>query len=152
MDEIFDRIKAIKIRKKDLFLPLVLTEILGILVLIWFLRVPLSQKYFSDSPSNYSVDSMDSNKQYLFKQADLITGKSEPFAKFQILLSPDGGKYPLSADAVGNITFQIPHEIAPGEYRLLIVKKESGIFKLVKNLKIRIESNNKIAQFVNSLF
>lgn len=152
MDEIFDRIKAIKIKRKDLYLPLILSEILGIIVLVWFLRVPLSQKYLLESPSNYLVQAMDENTQYLLRQGDFISGNAPAHSKLQILFMPDGLKYTLSADPSGNFSFQIPPETRTGEYRLLIVKEGLGNLKPFKNLRIRVESNNKISRSVNSLF
>lgn len=149
MDEISDRIKATKIKKKDLFFLLIVTEIVGILSLFWFLRIPLSQKYLADSPRSYSIDSMDQSKQYLFKQGDFITGTAGSSDKLQILLIPNGSKYSLSTNPEGNFAFQIPTQTKPQEYRLLILKNSSGSLESVKNLRIRVASSNKLTELLS---
>lgn len=143
MDEILDRLKSIKIKRKDLFLPLVLTEILGILVLLWYLRVPLAQKYLIVPPKSYSVDEMEEGKQYLLRQGDFIWGKSSPESKLQLLFYPGGQKYTLPTDDQGNFQFQIPQETAPLEYRLIIINNLTAI----KDFKVRIISNNKLNHY-----
>lgn len=151
MDEIFDRTKAIRIKRKDLFPLLVLTEILGILVLIWFLRVPLTQKYLTYSPQSYSVDTMDTGKQYLIRQGDFITGKTLPRSTLQILIYPNGPKHALLSDSEGNFQFQIPDQIKTQEYRLVIINDNIDRLAAIKDLKVRIVSNNKLDQFFGSL-
>src|SRR3989344_6880635 len=81
MDELFDRIKLIKIKRRTLAIFLILTELLGILVLVWFLRVPLSQKFLTNPPKAYSVDSFDSQKTYAINQADFLRGSADPKSK-----------------------------------------------------------------------
>lgn len=151
MDEIFDRIKKLKIRKKRLFVPLILTEILGILVLVWFLQVPLTQKYLTFPPSSYSVDSMDRDTQYLIRRGDFITGKTEPGSTLQLLLYPNGPKYALLTDGEGNFSFQIPQTAQLSEYRLIIINDEDEVNELIKikDIRIRITSNNKIDRLLN---
>lgn len=140
MDEIFDRLKAIKIKRKDLFLPLVLTEILGILVLVWYLRGPLIQKYLVIPPTSYSIDEMEKGTQYLLRQGDFIGGKSSPESKLQLLFYPGGQKYALATDDSGNFQFKIPRETPPGEYRLIIIDNLTA----VKDLRIRIISSSRL--------
>ncbi|MBI2593223.1 hypothetical protein HYW44_01095 [Candidatus Daviesbacteria bacterium] len=118
MDEIFDRIKNIKITRKDLFLPLVLTEILGILVLIWFLRVPLSQKFLASAPKAYSVVSLNPQKRYLISQNDFLTGKAIPDTQIKIQISPGNFRSTAYSDSTGNWSWQIPLHLSTGVYRI----------------------------------
>lgn len=142
MDELFDRIKAIKIKRKKLFLPLILTEVLGILVLLWFLRLPLTQKYLTFAPISYQVETMDPDKQYLLRQGDFITGKTSPNSTLALLLYP-GSKHALLTDSRGNFSFQIPGQTPPAEYRLIIINDRNRL-ETFKDLRIRVSSNNKL--------
>lgn len=135
-------------KRKDLFLPLVLTEILGILALVWYLRLPLTQKYLTFTPQSYSVDAMDPGKQYLIKQGDFINGNTKPGSTLTLLLYPDGSKYALLTDSEGNFKFQIPQETNTKEYRLIIVNDDIDKLQAFKDLKIRVTSNNKLDQLL----
>lgn len=143
MDEIFDRLKSVKLRKKHLIFPLIFAEILGILVLVWFLRVPLYQKYLKAEPKNYSVDSLNPDKQYLLKQGDFITGKSD-LRLLQVWLAPNGSKHGLIPNDRDEFVFQIPPDTKPGSYQFIIAGDNFGKIEVVKTLKIRVESNNKL--------
>lgn len=151
MDEIFDRIKSTKIQRKTLARWLITAEILGILVFVWFLRIPLSQKFLESSPNNYSINSMDSNKQYLFRQGDFLSGQVTPNSTLQIWFAPDGSKNGVLADSEGNFSFQIPPNARTESYQLIIANDNSSETEIIKDLKIRIQSNNKIYQFLKSL-
>lgn len=144
MDEIFDRIKALKIKRKVLIISLILTELSGIIVLIWFLKIPLTLKYLTYTPENYSIDSLESEKQYLFKQGDLISGRTEPNSQIQVRLTPTGFNQTYVSDWQGNFIFRIPENIKRGEYGLHISDSS-------QSYKIRIVSNNRITQILDRL-
>lgn len=137
-------------KRKDLFLPLILTEILGILVLVWYLRIPLIQKYLIIPPANYSIDGMEGGKQYLLRQGDFITGKTQPESTLQLLFYPDGPKYALRADPEGNFKFQTPQDTKTQEYRLIIINDDLDNLTAIKDLRIRVRSNNKLNELADS--
>lgn len=150
MDEIFDRLKTIKFKRKNLFIPLILSEILGILVLVWYLKTPLIQKYLLEAPNSYSVEEMEAGKQYLLRQGDFIKGKTKPQTTLQIILYPDRSKYSTISDSEGNFNFQIPPEIGLKEYRLMIISDDIRP-TTIKDLRIRVVSNNILGQLTGSL-
>lgn len=153
MDEIFDRIKAIKIRKKDLFLPLVLTEILGILVLIWFLRVPLSQKFLASAPKAYSVVSLSPQKRYLISQNDFLTGKAIPDTQIKIQVSPGNFRSTAYSDSSGNWSWQIPLDLPTGIYRFSYwnIDKSQKVVTF-QSYRLRIQSNIFFFNFLSSFW
>ena len=148
MDEIIDRVKSVKIRRKNLIFPLIFAEIIGILTLIWFLRIPLAQKYLTSPPDNYSVNSMDPGIQYLLRQGDFINGRTKPNSTLQIRLAGDGAKNGVISDTEGNFTFQIPLNTNPGPYQLIIAGDNSDETTVIRILKIRVQSNNILSQFL----
>lgn len=143
MDEIFNRIKSIKIKRKTLVVSLILTELLGISVLVWFLRIPLTLKYLTIPPKVYSAERMVSDKRYVVKPGDIIVGENE---------SKDNQYYSLLRQGTTNIlnerisddagwSFIIPQDIKSGKYALYILKtdkeKKSISTKLIRlNIKI----------------
>ncbi len=138
-------------KRKKLIFPLIITEIIGILVLIWFLRIPLYQKYLAVQPNNYAIDSLDPDRQYLMKQGDFISGTTTAGTTLQIWLAPDGLKHGITPDYEGNFSFQIPTETIPDSYQLIIASDRNGEIGAIKVLKVRIESNGKFNQALNSL-
>lgn len=151
MDEIFDRIKSVKITRKDLFLPLILTEILGILVLVWFLRAPLSQKFLASDSKAYSVVSLNPQKRYLISQNDFLSGKSIPNTEIKIHLSPGNFKTALISDSSGNWLWQIPEDLPTGIYRVSYVnldKRQKAV--TVQSYRFRIRSNIALLNLLSS--
>lgn len=151
MDEIFDRLKSVKIKKKQLIFPLIFSEILGILVLIWFLRVPLTQKYLSYPPKNYSVNSMNPDIQYLILQGDFISGKTVPNSALQIWLAQSGPKAKVLTDSTGNFSFQIPQDTKPASYQLIIARDNLDKTLKIKAFEIKVQSNNIFYKLSKSL-
>lgn len=152
MDELFDRLKAIKIKRKYLIISLISTEILGILVLIWFLRIPLSQKFFITSPKAYSVVSLNPQKRYLASPGDFLSGRAIPNTKVKVLITPGNIKSSFTSNSKGEWNYQIPANFNPGIYQFTFGNFDKNN-KLVtfQSYKFRIQSSNSIDRFTNSI-
>jgi len=142
MDEIFDRIKATKVNRKYLIISLVSTEILGILILIWFLRTPLSQKFLVANPKSYNVVSLDSKKRYLLSQGDYLTGTAIPNTKVKVLVTPSFKKDQISSSSKGEWWYQISPDIKKGSHTITFGNFDNKN-KLVtfQSYKFRVQSN-----------
>lgn len=150
MDEIFNRIKSIKIKRKTLVVSLILTELLGISVLVWFLKIPLTLKYLTIPPKKYSLEYLETDKQYLFNQGDFITGRTLPGSKVFILLTPNGFKQTIIADNEGNFTFQLPPDTPPQKYQLDIINDNVKLVP-IKSFTVRLETSNKLKSWTGVL-
>lgn len=156
MDEIFDRIKSLKIPRKYLITGLILTEILGILVLVWFLRVPLSQKYLVTPPKAYSILQMDNSQRYVIAQGDYLTGNTTPNTKIVTLLRRGGDrgsqiKLRQISDNNGNWFYQIPYDLAEDKFQFAIGTFDNrNNLNSVKVVKLKVVANNLLSK--NSLY
>ena len=144
MDEIFDHIKNAKLKHKYLAGTLVITEIIGIAVLVWYLRTPLTQMFLASPPKAYSIESYNPQKRYLVKQGDFLQGKKAlPNSKIAIFLIPGDKKTVLKANNKGEFLYQLPSDTKPGKFRITFAN-----FDALKNLawaksyKITVDSNN----------
>lgn len=157
MDEIWDRIKSnfknSKIKHKHLVLALASTEILGILVFLWILRIPLSQKFFTTEPKAYSVVSLNPKKRYLISQGDQLTGKAIPGTNVKVLITPGSLKAQIQADSKGNWWYQIPPNLEKKVHTITFGNFDKKN-KLVtfQSYKFRVQSNNPIFRFTDSIF
>lgn len=132
-----------------LVISLIFTEIVGILFLIWILRVPLAQKFLLLPPQNFEISKMDTSKQYLLHQGDFLTGQTEPNSQIQMLLSPLPVQAIVTSNPGGNFQFQIPQETPPQEYLLTITDNNGN--NILKTLRVRIAPNSRVNQFFNSV-
>lgn len=145
MDEIFDRIKNTKIPRKYLIAGLISAEILGILVLIWFLRVPLTQKFLLASPKAYSVEEMNPQKRYVVKQGDFLVGKNEANSAVKVFIGPEKIISKIASSENGKWSYQIPLDLATTSHSLSIAKfNKENMLTGLKNYKIRVTPNNFI--------
>lgn len=136
--------KSKKINRKKLVIILILSELLGIFSLVWYLRTPLYLKYLTLPPKKYYIEDMDLSKQYLMLNGDFITGESSPSESLELSVSPGEQKYYLLTNPQGVFEFQIPQEIAANEYLFTISAKNQNGIDETKNLKVRIETNSRI--------
>lgn len=129
-----------KKNKKKLFFTLICAELLGILVLVWFLRAPLYEKFIAQPPKAYDSGKMLSTKQYLVSQNDQIVGKAEPDTKIKFYLSPLKQITTSRTDSQGVWIYQIPRNLPAGKYQLYVAF--FGTFKevLIKNFHFRVVS------------
>lgn len=142
MDEIFDYIKSTKISKKTLAQALIFTELLGILTLIWFLKVPLYQKFLIKSPKSYSLLQMNNQTRYLVSQGDYIAGQANPGIKIVLLIRDIEGiknTARIFPNELGIWNFQLPRNLDLGTKTLTTaeVKSDNDISN-IKNYRIRI--------------
>lgn len=153
MDEIFDRLKAIKINQKYLAWSLIFTEILGIITLVWYLKTPLSEKFLELSPQAYSIVSMNPDKRYLASQGDFLAGKAIPNTLVKVLITPGNSIFELRSDSKGDWRFQIPENIKKEIFRFTFGNFDAKN-KLVtfRSYKVRIQSNNSWIQNSDRLF
>jgi len=149
MDELFDRLKSIKIKRRILVISLILTEILGIFVLVWYLRVPLSQKFLVVPPNSYSVASFESQKQYLLTQGDYLTGQTTPSSTVKVLINPSNIQSSILADSDGNWSYQIPEDLPLNTYTVTVVSVDISSQIQSQSYKFRVQSNLKLNKLLN---
>jgi hypothetical protein len=129
-----------KKNKKKLFFTLICAELLGILVLVWFLRAPLYEKFLAQPPKAYDSGKMLSTKQYLVSQNDQIAGKAEPNSKIKFYLSPLKQITVSRTDSQGTWIYQIPRNLPAGKYQLYVAFFGSSKEILIKNFHFRVVS------------
>lgn len=147
MDEIFDRIKNTKIKHKLLATSLVIAELIGVFVLIWYLRQPLFERFLVTPPKSYTFESFDPQKRYLISRGDLLRGKKAlPNSNILAIITPGKQKITAKADKNGEFTIQLPSDAQLGRYRITLANYDA-----LKNLawarsyKLTIKSNSAIA-------
>lgn len=156
MDEIFDRIKSnlrnTKIRHKHLVASLIATEILGIFVFLWILRVPIAQKFFTAPQKAYSVVSLHPQKRYLVSQGDLLTGKAIPNTTVKVLITPGFLKTSVTADSKGDFWYKVPENLQKSIHRITFGNFDKKN-KLVtfQTYKFRVQSNISLFNFTDSV-
>lgn len=144
----FRGLDSFKIKRFHLVASLIIIELVGILTLAWYLRVPLYQKYLTVSTRTYSLSALSTNQKYLFTQGDFIVGKTAPSNQVVALIRNEGDlskklkfRIPVSQD--GTWDFRIPSDTEPGSYRVTI-----GIFASnnssisIDTYKVRLLSGN----------
>lgn len=153
MAEVFNRFNKIKSNKKLLTILLVIVEFIGILVLIWYLRTPLIQKFLIQLPKRYDISTFDSQKTYVLSQADFLHGKSA-FTSQGVIIR-QGKKHIFSEKLVtgedGTWNFRIPQDIKPGRYILTLGYIDSKNDIKISNYKLNIKSNVKNIPILSSL-
>ncbi len=152
MDEIFDRIKATKIKRKYLIGGLIAAELLGIFVFVWFLRAPLAQKFFTEPPEAYSVISLSPQKRYLLSQGDLLTGRAIPNTTVKVLITPEFTKSSVTANSKGDWWYQVPPNLQTNIHRITFGNfDKSNKLVTFQTYKFRVQSNISIFNFSNSV-
>lgn len=150
MDELFDRIKAIKIKRKYLVISLIASELLGILTLIWFLRAPLSQKFLTPTPKAYSVVSLNPQKRYVISQGDFLRGQASPNTSVKILITPGDIKDSILSDSKGDWKYQIPLDLSIGSYTFSIGNfDESNKLINLQSYRLRVRTNTSLSNLLN---
>jgi hypothetical protein len=152
---IFARIKSVKIKRRTLVVSLIIAEIVGILVLVWFLRNPLAEKLLAVPPKAYSVDSFDLNKSYVVNQGDFIKGTVAPRSKIVAIIR-QGKKQLFSNKPVttkeGNWSFQIPENLEPGRYILTLGYEAPDEEIFAENYKINVKTRYQKIPFLKDIF
>lgn len=145
---LIEELAGIKIRKKLLVVFLIITEIIGILVLVWYLRIPLTQKYILFSPKTYSALKMSPKLRYKLKINDHLVGTASANTKFKFFLSPGKIIHKGQVDDNGTWSYSIPDNIKTGKYSLVAAFfNKKGKPSMIKTYKLRVESNNVLINF-----
>lgn len=137
-----------KKNKKKLFFTLICAELLGILVLVWFLRAPLYEKFLAQPPKAYDSSKMQTNKQYLVSQNDQIVGKAEPDTKIKFYLSPLKQITTSRTDSQGVWNYQIPRNLPAGKYQLYVAFFGTSKEVLIKNFHFRVVSRGTLEKTI----
>lgn len=153
MDEIFDRIKGIKIKHKFLVLSLAFTEIIGIFVLIWYLRVSIVERFFTEPPKAFAIESFDPKKRYLIQQGDLLRGKKAlPNSKILVIITPGKQTVTAQANKNGEFTVKLPKDAKLGRHRVTFANYDAlKNLAWIRSYKLTVNSNstfsnNKLVQ------
>lgn len=132
-----------KITKAKLAKILILAEVLSILVMIWYLRIPLYQKYLAVKPTAYPIGAFDPNTRYLMSENDFLIGQTEPGSKVKLIFTAGKNKRTVRASSQGNWVAQLPKSLGHKPYRLTLAYFDTKD-KLTKvdSFKVLVQSEN----------
>lgn len=123
--DFFERLPNFELRKPQLYLILIGVEVLGILVLVWYLRTPLSQKYLTVSSRTYNVSDLNQTARYLLTEGDFLVGKTTVSNKLVLLVRDESdqsfkvkARVPIQDN--GAWFYKIPSDFKAGKYRLTV--------------------------------
>ncbi len=132
-----------KITKSKLAKILIISEIISILAMIWYLRVPLYQKYLAVKPSAYQVSAFDPNTRYLLSENDFLIGQTEPGYKVKLIFTAGRNKRTVKASSQGNWVAQLPKSLDHKPYRLTLAYFDSqDKLTNVESFKVLVQSEN----------
>jgi hypothetical protein len=152
MQLVFDKKPLKKRNKKKLFFTLITAELLGILILVWFLRTPLYEKYLTAPQKAYDTSKMTESKQYLVAQNDQLVGKGKPESKIKFYLSPLKKITSSRTDGSGGWVYQVPKDLPAGRYRLYVAEFDDlSKTVLIKNYRIRVASRGFFEGIIKKL-
>lgn len=97
---------------------LIITELIGIAAMIWYLRVPLYQKFLAVKPKAYSLQAFSPDTRYLMSENDFLFGSTTPGYKVKLILTAGGQKRTVKASDQGNWVAQLPKNLPHKSYRL----------------------------------
>lgn len=140
--DFFEKLDDIKIEKRQLMPVLIALEIIGILVLVWYLRAPLTQKYLVVSPKTYSIVAMNTKSRYLIHTGDFLSGNTIPNMKVTTLITPGKIKNSVESNNEGIWSFKIPDNFKEGRYKFTVgYFDKSNKLTFFKTYNFRIASN-----------
>lgn len=140
-----------KVTKSQLAKFLIITEILSILAMAWYLRVPLYQKYLAVKPTAYPIAAFDPNTRYLMSENDFIIGKTEPDYKVKLIFTAGSNKRTVKASSQGNWVAQLPKSLDHKPYRLTLAYFDTkDQLSKVDSFKVLVQSENIF--FQNKLY
>lgn len=140
-----------KITKAKLAKILIITEMIGILAMAWYLRIPLYQKYLAVKPKAYPMAAFDPSTRYLMSENDFLVGETIPGYKVKLILTAGSHKRTVKASSQGNWVAQLPKSLLHKPYRLTVAYFDTND-KLTKvdSFKVLIQSENIF--FQNKLY
>ena len=147
MDEIFERIKGIKVKHKILVFSLAITEIIGIFTLVWYLRTSLIERYFTSPPKSFAIESFDPKKRYLIQQGDFLRGKNAlPNSKVLAIITPGKQTVTVKADKNGEFIVKLPPDAKTGRHRVTFANYDAlKNLAWTKSYKLTVNSNNTLS-------
>lgn len=146
--DFFERIGEFEIKKPQLMKTLILVELLGIAILVWYLREPLYQKYLTVSNKTYSISSLNQSQKYIFTKGDFLAGTAAAGNKIIILLRQENDlskrlKTKMVAGADGGWHYRFPADLKEGKYRMTVgVFGNNNQVVSIDTYRIRALSNN----------
>lgn len=132
-----------KITKAKLAKILIISELVGILAMIWYLRAPLYRKFIAVKPRAYSISSFEADTRYLLSQNDFLMGTVNPHYKVKLIFTAGGFKRTVKASDQGNWVAQLPKSLKHKSYRLTLATFDTND-KLanVESYKVYVQSEN----------
>ncbi len=136
-----------KITKSKLAKILIFAEVISILAMVWYLRIPLYQKYLAVKPKAYPIIAFDPNTRYLMSENDFLIGKTEPNYKVKLIFTAGANKRTVKASDQGNWVAQLPKSLDHKPYRLTLAYFDTKD-KLTKvdSFKVLVQSENIFLQ------
>lgn len=132
-----------KITKAKLAKILIICELLSILAMAWYLRVPLYQKYLAVKPKAYPMAAFDPNTRYLMSENDFLIGETEPGYKIKLIFTAGSHKRTVKASTQGNWVAQLPKSLDHKPYRLTLAYFDtSDKLTNVDSYKVLVQSEN----------
>jgi hypothetical protein len=140
--------KTAKSLKQNYERVIVVVLIVSILSLVYYLKGPLTERFFTKDPSSYYLSNFKQDYRYRIYQGDYLLGKKAlPNSKIKVLITPGKYSFTAKADSKGEFVFRLPEEAKLGKFRVTFAN-----FDALKNLawirsyKVTIDSNNTISQ------
>lgn len=132
-----------KITKSKLAKILIISELLSILAMAWYLRVPLYQKYLAVKPTAYPIAAFDPNTRYLMSENDFLIGTTTPGYKVKLIFTAGSNKRTVKASDQGNWVAQLPKSLNHKPYRLTLAYFDTND-KLtnIDSFKVLVQSEN----------
>lgn len=139
--------RQLKITKTKLAKILIISEIIGILAMVWYLRMPLYQKFLAVKPRAYSMAAFDPSTRYMLSENDFLMGSTSPDSKVKLIFTSGGFKRTVKASDQGNWVAQLPKSLTHKSYRLTLAYFDSQD-KLtdVDSFKVYVQSENIFLQ------
>lgn len=130
-----------KINKAKLAKILIITELIGIAVMVWYLRVPLYQKFLAVKPKAYSLQAFSPDTRYLMSENDFLFGTTNPGYKVKLIFTAGRHKRTVKASDQGNWVAQLPKDLAHKSYRLTTAYFDTNDkLTQVESYKIHVQS------------
>ncbi len=136
-----------KISKGQLAKILIIAELISIAAMIWYLRVPLYQKYLAVKPKGYSISAFNPDTRYILSENDFIIGQAKPEYKVKLIFTSGSIKRTVKTSSEGNWVAQLPKNLDHKPYRLTIAYFDTADkLTQVDSYKVLIQSESVFLQ------
>jgi hypothetical protein len=144
--EFLNRYSQFKNRTHLIYFLSALQFVLAIGLLIWFFG-PRFNSYFTASPKGYLVQNFKPNIRYVIAKQDIVGGIATSSAYIKVILKEPKIILRAKATKKGEWIVKIPQKIPEKSYQMQIITFDSkGKNPKVKQVKVRVESNNLVYQ------